>query len=97
MTIDERKYYVYILTNQQNGTLYTGMTSDLARRVHQHKSRAVKGFTQTYDTTRLVWYEVHEDVATAYRREYLIKRWKRAFKIQLIERDNPLWRELSLM
>lgn len=95
MTIDERVCYVYILTNAQNGTLYTGMTSDLARRLFEHRSKAVPGFSRKHNLIRLVWYELHGGLDAAYLRERQIKRWRRAWKVQLIERDNPHWRDLT--
>ncbi|WP_116653108.1 GIY-YIG nuclease family protein [Pelagibacterium sediminicola] len=94
---EERQYYVYILTNRRNGTLYTGMTSNLARRVFEHRSKAVPGFTKKYDLTRLVWYEVHGTLESAYQREKRIKEWKRVWKIELIEALNPEWRDLTDM
>lgn len=93
----ERQYYVYILTNKRNGTLYTGMTNDLARRVFEHRSKAVPGFTKKYDLTRLAWYEVHGTLESAYQREKRIKEWKRAWKIALIEALNPEWHDLTDM
>lgn len=92
---EERQYSVYILSNKRNGTLYTGMTNDLARRVFEHRSKAVPGFTRKYDLTRLVWYEVHGTLESAYQREKRIKEWKRAWKIELIEALNPDWRDLT--
>lgn len=94
---EERQYYVYILINRRNGTLYTGMTSNLARRVFEHRSKAVPGFTKKYDLTRLVWYEVHGTLESAYQREKRIKEWKRVWKIELIEALNPEWRDLTDM
>lgn len=92
---EDRQYYVYILTNKRNGTLYTGMTNDLARRVYEHRSKSVPGFTRKYDLTRLVWYEMHPTLDSAYQREKRIKEWKRIWKIDLIEAANPGWRDLS--
>lgn len=86
--------YVYILTSQRNGTLYTGVTSDLLARVHQHREGATPGFTQTHGVTRLVWYEAHSSVVEAIRREKAIKRWRRAWKITLVEAGNPQWLDL---
>ncbi|MEX6506695.1 GIY-YIG nuclease family protein [Jiella sp. M17.18] len=86
--------HVYIMASQRNGTLYIGVTSDLARRVHEHKSEAVKGFTSRYGCKRLVWYEEHFDIRDAIAREKAMKKWPRARKIALIEAMNPDWSEL---
>ena len=86
--------FVYLLASQPFGTLYLGSTADLIRRVWEHKLRAVPGFTAKYGVDRLVWYEIHESLAGAARRERQIKEWKRAWKIELIERDNPQWVDL---
>ena len=89
--------YVYILCSQKNGTLYVGVTSDLAGRLEQHKSQwNSKSFTSQYSVTRLVWFERHDLVADAIKREKAIKKWKRDWKIELIEEHNPEWRELVL-
>lgn len=77
-----------------NGTLYTGVTSDLPARVHQHKSGTLEGFTKKYKVSRLVWYEVHESAEAAITREKQIKEWKRDWKKNLIEHDNPRWDDL---
>ena len=87
-------YYVYILASRKHGTLYLGMTNDLVRRVHQHKSRATSGFTSRYGVDRLVWFECYDDLVSAITREKELKKWKRAWKIQLIELDNPQWIDL---
>jgi putative endonuclease len=87
-------YYVYLLSSQPHGTLYIGKTSDLLRRVGEHKSKAVLGFTSKYGVDQLVWFEPHETLEGAFRREKEIKQWKRAWKIQLIEKDNPHWIDL---
>ena len=87
-----RAFYVYILASGMYGTFYLGITSDLARRVWQHKNHVVKGFSHRYKTDRLVWYEVHEDPTEAITREKQIKKWNRDWKIQLIEKDNLEWR-----
>ncbi len=86
--------FVYMLSSRPFGTLYVGSTTDLVRRVWEHKVKAVPGFTAKYGIDRLVWYELHEAVAAAARRERQIKEWKRAWKIELIERDNPQWIDL---
>ncbi len=90
----ERLPCVYILTNQQNGTLYIGVTSDLPKRIWQHKNKFVKGFTQKYGLDRLVWYEVHEMMLSAIEREKAMKFWKRNWKINAIEVLNPDWLDL---
>src|SRR5260370_35928761 len=87
-------FFVYLLASQPQGTLYVGVTSDLAQRVWQHKSKAVPGFASTYGVDRRVWFEAHEMWESAFRREKQIKEWKRAWKIQLIEADNPHWADL---
>ena len=87
-------FYVYLLASQPHGTLYVGMTDDLLRRVSQHKAKAVPGFTAKYRVHRLVWFEAHETRESAWQRERRIKEWKRAWKIGLIERDNPHWTDL---
>lgn len=90
----ERSYYVYILASQRNGTLYVGVTSDLARRVFEHRSEAIPGFTAKYGVKRLVWYELHGEAHEAIAQEKRIKRWRRAWKLELIERRNPQWLDL---
>ncbi len=89
-----KQFYVYILCNKRNGTLYTGVTSDLVKRIYEHKNDLVKGFTQKYHVHHLVWYEVHESWESAIKREKQIKKWKRAWKIRLIETNNPFWEDL---
>jgi putative endonuclease len=86
--------YVYILSSQTAGTLYTGVTSDLTKRISQHKLGIPKGFTSKYRVGRLVWYEVHNDIENAIQREKQIKEWQRKWKIQMIEQANPEWRDL---
>ena len=86
--------FVYLLASQPLGTLYVGTTADLARRVWQHKSKAVPGFTAKYGVDRLVWFETHATLESAFLREKRIKGWNRAWKIQLIKRNNPYWRDL---
>jgi len=87
-------YFVYILTSK-TGTLYTGMTNNLERRVYQHKHKLIAGFTKRYDVTRLVYYEVFGDVRDAIAREKQIKGWRRSKKIDLIKSNNPKWQDLS--
>ena len=85
---------VYILANKPNSTLYIGVTSNLVQRVWQHKNDLVEGFTERYGIHRLVWYEVHETMESAIMREKALKKWNRAWKIELIENSNPNWAEL---
>ena len=85
---------VYMMSNQKHGTIYTGVTSQLLARVGQHKEGRIPGFTQKYGLKRLVWFEPHETMAHAIRRENALKRYKRDWKINLIERDNPHWEDL---
>jgi len=85
---------VYILASQRNGTLYIGVTSDLIKRVWEHKQNFVEGFTRQYSVHDLVWYEQHEDMLTAIAREKMLKEWKRAWKLELIEKMNPEWKDL---
>lgn len=86
--------YVYMLASKKNGTLYTGVTSDLARRVWEHKEALNDGFSRTYGTTRLVWYQEFFEIGEAIVAEKRIKRWRRAWKIRMIEETNPDWLEL---
>ena len=90
-----RQYYVYILASKRNGTLYIGMTNNLARRVWEHKQGLVKGFTKKYDVERLVYSESFARPRDAIEREKRLKKWNRAWKIQLIESVNPGWKDLS--
>ena len=85
---------MYIMTNRQNGTLYTGVTADLVRRAFEHRTGASGGFTARYGLTRLVWFEHHETIDGAIRRETNIKGWNRAWKVRLIHKDNPDWMDL---
>jgi len=84
-------FYVYILASRRNGTLYVGMTDDLVKRIWMHKEEVLPGFTKEY---LLVWYEVHESRESAFTRERQIKRWNRAWKLEMIEKTNPSWRDL---
>ncbi|EHR05092.1 GIY-YIG nuclease family protein [Bradyrhizobium sp. WSM471] len=84
-------YYVYILASRRDGAIYVGVTNDLIRRVYEHQIKAVPGFTAKYNITRLVWFETYDDPVSAITREKELKKWKRAWKIQLIEKDNPNW------
>jgi putative endonuclease len=91
----EKQPCVYILASQRNGTLYTGATSDLPKRIWQHKNDQVEGFTKTYQVHMLAWYEVHADMEAAIKREKAIKEWKRLWKLDLIEAMNPQWNDLA--
>jgi putative endonuclease len=86
--------WVYIVTNRRNGTLYTGVTADIVRRAFEHRTGAIEGFTKRYGLHRLVWFEHHETIEAAIRRETNIKGWNRAWKVRLIHRDNPDWEDL---
>jgi putative endonuclease len=85
---------VYILTNRRNGTLYIGVTSELVKRVWEHKNNMVEGFTKRYSVHQLVWYEIHESMESAILREKRLKDWKRSWKLKLIEKTNPDWQDL---
>ena len=87
-------FYVYLLASRRNGTLYVGVTNDLVRRVCQHKTKAMRGFTSRYGIDKLVWFEIYDDAVTAITREKEIKKWRRAWKISLIEAVNQDWRDL---
>lgn len=86
--------YTYIITNHKRGTLYIGVTADLERRIYEHREGLTPGFAWKYGCTRLVWYEDHADIASAIQREKSLKRWYRQWKIELIEKANPDWRDL---
>jgi putative endonuclease len=86
---------VYLLASAPNGTLYVGVTSDLVRRVWEHREGLVEGFTKRYGVRRLVYFEVHAEMSSAIAREKQIKKWNRAWKIELVERKNPKWEDLS--
>jgi putative endonuclease len=85
---------VYILASKKNGTLYVGVTSDLVKRVWEHKNNLVEGFTKQYNVHQLVWYELHESMDSAIAREKRLKDWKRKWKVQLIEKTNSNWQDL---
>ncbi len=89
-----KNFYVYILCSKRNGTLYTGVTSNLVKRVYEHKNNLVDGFTKKYYVHRLIWYESHQTAEDAITREKQIKAWKRAWKLRLIEESNPEWNDL---
>jgi putative endonuclease len=86
--------YVYLLASKKYGTLYLGVTSDLVRRGYEHRTKAVEGFTARYAVDRLVWFETYDDVVTAIAREKELKKWRRDWKISLIEQQNPDWVDL---
>ena len=90
----EKASYVYILASQQNGTLYIGITSDLVKRVWEHKNKVAPGFAAQYNVNKLVYYEQHSDIVEAIRREKALKKWLRKWKLQLIEESNPHWTDL---
>jgi putative endonuclease len=90
----DKTSHVYILTDRRNGTLYTGVTTDLIQRISQHRDGVFPGFTQDYDLKTLVWFEALADIETAIAREKSIKRWRREWKLELIETLNPDWRDL---
>ncbi len=89
-----KNYYVYILANRKNGTLYIGATNDIVRRVYQHKNGITGGFVGKYGATKLVWFEDAPKIAGAIQREKRLKKWSRAWKINLIETQNPDWVDL---
>jgi len=91
----EKRPAVYILASQRNGTLYIGVTSDLVKRIWQHQNNTVEGFTAKYKVHRLVYFEMHDDMRSAITREKQLKKWNRAWKLELIERHNPEWKDLS--
>jgi len=86
--------FVYLLASRKHGTLYLGVTNDLLRRVYEHKQKLLPGFTARYGVDRLVWFETYDDPTTAITREKEVKKWRRDWKIALIERDNPDWLDL---
>jgi putative endonuclease len=88
-------FYVYILASKRNGTLYIGVTNNLARRVAEHKAKLVPGFTQKYGVDRLVYFETFASIPEARAREHSLKRWRRSWKIKLIEELNPDWLDLT--
>jgi len=91
---EQSSYFVYMLASRRNGTLYVGVTNDLARRVVEHKDKLVPGFTLRHGVNILVWYEEHGDINDAIAREKQIKGWNRAWKLRLIEKDNSGWNDL---
>ena len=87
-------YYVYIIASRRDGAIYIGVTNNLVRRVYEHRIKAVPGFTSKYNITQLVWFEVYDDPVSAITREKELKKWKRSWKIQLIQAENPEWKDL---
>ena len=92
--MNDKYFFVYLLASQRNGTLYLGVTSNLLQRVWQHKEGEVAGFSRRYGVKALVWFEAHDDAVAAITREKQLKKWKRAWKIDLIESMNPYWNDL---
>ena len=88
------RFFVYVMANKRNGTIYIGVTNDLARRVYEHRNKLIKGFTSRYGLRMVVYYEVHQSILTALQRETSLKRWPRKWKLDLIESMNPQWRDL---
>ena len=91
----QKHYWTYIMASARNGTLYIGITNDLSRRVWEHRDGVVEGFTKKYGVKMLVYFEIFEDVNAAIHQETLWKKWKRRWKIELIEKHNPEWRDLT--
>jgi len=87
-------YYVYIIASRRDGAIYLGVTNNLVRRIYEHRTKAVPGFTSKYNITQLVWFEVYDDPISAITREKELKKWKRGWKVQLIEMDNPKCEDL---
>ena len=87
-------FYVYLLATRKQGTPYLGVTNDLIRRVYEHKQKITPGFTSRYDIRRLVWFECYDDAYTAISREKELEKWRRAWKVALIEKENPDWKDL---
>lgn len=92
--MQQKKYYVYILTKERNSTFYVGVTSDLKRRVWEHKSEVAEGFTKRYNVKSLVYYEIFFDPENAIKREKRLKKWNRSWKMKVIEEMNPDWKDL---
>ena len=90
----KKQFFIYIMTNKRRGTLYTGVTSDLSTRIWQHKNNLIEGFTKKYKLHKLVYYEQHENINSAIEREKQIKKWQRQWKLELIEKLNPHWKDL---
>jgi len=87
-------YYVYIIASRKDGAIYIGVTNNIVRRIYEHRTKAVKGFTSKYNIMRLVWFQIYHDPISAISREKELKKWKRSWKVQLIEARNPRWNDL---
>jgi putative endonuclease len=87
-------YYVYLLASKKHGTLYLGVTNDIVRRTYEHRTKAVDGFTKRYGVDKLVWFELYDDMTNAIAREKELKKWRREWKVRLIEAENPDWTDL---
>jgi putative endonuclease len=94
MKMIDKQFYVYILAKERNGTFYVGLTSDLIQRMYQHKNGIIEGFTKEHDIKTLVYYEVFSDAENAIKREKRLKKWPRDFKMNVIEKMNPEWKDL---
>jgi putative endonuclease len=92
----KNKYYVYILASNRNGTLYVGVTNDLKRRIYEHKNNLIKGFTEKYNVHNLVYFEETSEINIAIQREKQLKKWNRKWKLELIEKENPTWKDLYI-
>jgi len=90
----DKDYYVYVLASQRNGTLYVGVTSNLIKRIWEHKNKVIQGFTQKYSVDKLVYFEQYRDPENAIKREKRLKRYNRQWKLELVEKENPEWRDL---
>ncbi|WP_287976878.1 GIY-YIG nuclease family protein [Sphingomonas sp.] len=86
--------YVYLMASQRNGTLYLGVTSNIQARAYQHRNGLIDGFSKKYNCKLLVWFEAHDDIQDARQRELQLKKWKRAWKVEMIEQGNPMWKDL---
>src|SRR4051794_37882737 len=93
-TVPAMAYYVYLLASKKHGTLYLGVTRDLVRRIYEHRTKAVESFTSRYGVDKLVWFEIYDDAATSSAREKELKKWRRDWKVRLIEEGNPGWVDL---
>ncbi|MDA0176007.1 MULTISPECIES: GIY-YIG nuclease family protein [Mesoflavibacter] len=91
----QHQYYLYIISNKHNSTLYIGVTNDLERRMFEHKNKLVEGFSSKYGLDKLIYFEIYQYVNDAIKREKNMKKWKRQWKINLVEKDNPNWEDLS--
>ena len=89
-----KDYFVYIMASDRNGTIYIGVSNNLTKRVWEHKNSVVKGFTDKYHVHKLVYYEMYSDIQLAIKREKLLKKWNRQWKLELIEKENPQWHDL---